>query len=107
MKPRNHNEWFRPIDRPKHCPHCGAHAQVWTWGEYVRAKWRNVDHFCQHCFARIREQLNAHAGPCGCTITLVGYHCELPAWLTLKTEVKPCADCCGDTDCCSGHEVPA
>lgn len=82
--PANHNEWFRPVSKTT-CD-CGQRkTQVWSWGEYVVGKWRTVKWFCESCFPdRVRDPLKSHSGPCGCTITLVAYHCTLPEWLTLE-----------------------
>lgn len=73
------------------CPTCNAALvgdYVWSWGEYVSGRWHTVTHFCENCFPRIvRDKLTAHAGDCGCRISLVGYRGEhLPAWLTLVEE---------------------
>lgn len=88
-KVRSHNEWFRPVScgNRKSCPRCSAKLlgeSIWSWGEYAIGKWRTVKHFCQRCFAEaVLKPLLGHAGDCGCTIELVGYHCSLPAWLSL------------------------
>jgi len=91
-QPREHREWFQPLStNRKSCPTCKtkfppgetAHA----WGEYAHAKWHTVKHFCRACFdAEVRRPLLAHAGPCGCTITLCARsgHGPLPDWLTLE-----------------------
>jgi hypothetical protein len=82
-KVREHNEHFRMVTRPK-CPTCGRKAQVWTWGQYVRGKWNNVQQFCEHCFPCIAAQLRQHAEPCGCTFNLISYGGgTLPTWLSL------------------------
>jgi hypothetical protein len=98
-KVREHNEWFRTVslgDR-KSCPTCSKKLpkgeSVWSWGEYVRARWRTVMHFCVECFpTHVQVPLTDHVDGCGCKINLVGYGGEkLPAWLTLlvttRTEV--------------------
>jgi len=92
-KLRQHNEWFRTVSmgNRKSCPCCHEKLEpgesIWSWGEYVCAKWRTVKHFCKNCFVKeVQTPLAAHAGPCGCTINLVGYRSSLPAWLTLKTD---------------------
>lgn len=87
-KPQVHREWFRSVALKK-CE-CGErHVQVWTWGQYVIGKWRNVMHFCEKCFDdRVKRPLNEHTGECGCTVEMVGYHGEkLPAWLNTNV---PC-----------------
>jgi hypothetical protein len=94
---RNHNEWFRPVScgGRKSCPGChaklGKNESIWSWGNYVRAKWNTVTHFCKECFeTRVAEGLLEHAGECGCTITLVMYHAVQPKWLRLKKRRKVC-----------------
>lgn len=84
---RVHREWFRPVTAAK-CE-CGARRPeggVWSWGEYVNAKWRTVTWFCRECFQhRVAGRLIAHAGPCGCTFELVGKGWQpLPEWITLE-----------------------
>lgn len=85
-KVRNHNEWFMPLVKRK-CP-CGErNVQCYAWGEYSRTgKWNTVKHFCQKCFAyEVKAALLDHAGPCGCTITLVPrYGYNLPEWINLN-----------------------
>jgi hypothetical protein len=87
-KLRSHNEWFQAIAK-KTCP-CGQkHTQVYSWGEYSRARWFTVDHFCEHCFqSRVIPRLVGHAGTCGCTFNLVARsgHGPLPVWLTMPTQ---------------------
>lgn len=103
-KPRVHNEWFRSVSlgNRKSCPSCGDKLEpgekVWSWGEYVRAKWRTVMHFCKHCYEKsVCAPLLAHAGPCGCKIELVAYGGErLPEWLVLVKPVIKTPGChCG------------
>lgn len=73
---------------------------MWSWGEYVRAKWRTVQHFCKKCWEDtpngfapglhkgIRSKLREHAGVCGCTFELVAYRGQkLPEWMSLGEEV--------------------
>lgn len=93
---RNHNEWFRTVSLGgrKSCPTCREKLEpgesIWTWGEYVCAKWRNVKHFCKLCFSeQVQKPLLAHAGDCGCSITLQIKDWERPAWLTLETPSCP------------------
>jgi hypothetical protein len=89
-RPRDHNEWFRPVSLGgrKSCPECGAALapgeSVWSWGEYVRAKWRTVAHFCKDCYQdRVRKLLLDHQRGCGCGVSLVAYGGgRLPDWLT-------------------------
>ena len=83
-KQRVHREWFRPLTKTT-CD-CGQrNVQVWSWGNYIRARWNTVKHFCQGCFNdQVVSDLRKHTGECGCTIQLVPYHCQLPAWLTLN-----------------------
>ncbi len=48
-KDRIHHEWFRTVTETT-CE-CGARrTEVWSWGEYVRARWNTVNHFCRRCF---------------------------------------------------------
>lgn len=89
-KNRVHNEYFRTVSLGgrKSCPRCHAKLEgekIWSWGEYVSAKWRTVTHFCGKCFAKnVRPLLVDHAKNCGCQFDLIGYQGErLPVWLTL------------------------
>lgn len=86
-KLRVHNEYFQPIVKTT-CP-CGEKkTQVYAWGEYIRARWCTVDHFCQACFStRVIPRLVSHAGDCGCTFKLSarsGY--SLPDWLKMPEQ---------------------
>lgn len=90
-KERIHNEWFMPIIKTA-CP-CGQKkVQVFAWGEYARANWRTVDHFCSFCFnERVLPRLVTHAKDCGCIFEFKarsGY--SLPAWLQAITPLRMC-----------------
>jgi hypothetical protein len=86
---RTHNEWFRTVSLGgrKSCPNCGCKllgGSVWSWGEYVNAKWRTVKHFCRECYpTEVHGPLVKHTGECGCAVTLVGRGERLPTWLSL------------------------
>lgn len=92
---RRHNEHFCTVSLGgrKSCPTCNRKLpdgeSVWSWGEYVRARWRTVLHFCVQCYdAEVKRPLLAHAGPCGCEIVLCSYQGErLPDWLNLSPSV--------------------
>ena len=92
-KDRVHREWFRSVmPKRKSCPNCGEKLlpgeQIWSWGEYVRAKWRTVQHFCKLCFPAIQQALQQHAGGCGCKFELVMYRGESqPEWLVLNSDL--------------------
>jgi hypothetical protein len=68
-KIRVHNEWFQSIVKTT-CP-CGQKKTTcYAWGNYVAARWRTVEHFCEKCFqSRVMTRLLAHAGPCGCVFS--------------------------------------
>lgn len=90
-KQRVHNEYFRPVSLGgrKSCPTCRGKLKpgesIWSWGEYIRAKWHTVDYFCKECFAeRVLPLLERHMGECGCSFKLNAYHCQLPEWLELN-----------------------
>lgn len=88
---RAHNEWFRTVSLGgrKTCPHCKNRLppgeSIWSWGEYVNAKWRTVTHFCRNCYQlQVLQPLLSHTGSCGCTVNLCSRGEELPEWLTLN-----------------------
>lgn len=90
-KPRNHNEWFNPVEMGgrKSCPTCkeklGENESIWSWSEYVNAKKRLIKHFCRNCFAEeVAAPLVSHASDCGCNITLVVRGAPRPEWLVLR-----------------------
>lgn len=89
-KQRNHNEWFTTVSlgKRKSCPCCKAKLEsgesIWSWGEYVRAKWRTVKHFCKNCFVdEVQTPLASHTGDCGCTVSLVFKGASQPDWLVM------------------------
>jgi len=88
VKTNHHNEWFRPVTKTT-CS-CGQKkTQVYSWGEYVCAKWRTIDYVCQNCFPIVSERLQQHKKECGCEFKLIGYRgCSLPDWL--KMPVQSC-----------------
>lgn len=97
---RSHNEWFRTVSLGgrKSCPGCGEKLEsgesIWSWGEYLRAKWRTVKHFCKKCYPeQVQKPLLSHTGGCGCTVNLCGRGERLPTWLTLEAAscVSPAA----------------
>lgn len=93
MKTRTHNEYFRPV-KDKKCQ-CGTKASdhpdgVWSWGEYVGGKWRNVMRVCFRCwYFRALPTLVNHKADCGCAFNLVGYRTKLPFWISIP-EVTVC-----------------
>ena len=80
--PRRHNEYFRTVSLGgrKSCPNCGekldAGEKIWSWGEYVRGKWRTVRHLCKKCWKPTERALFSHKMQCGCEFNLVGYQGE-------------------------------
>jgi len=93
-KTRQHNEYFRTVSLGgrKSCPCCKAKLEnnesIWSWGNYVRAKWVTVTHFCNNCFeSNVQKPLTSHTDDCGCTVNLVGYSGRLPNWLHLNCPV--------------------
>lgn len=92
-KVRNHNEWFRTVSlgNRKSCPTCKkkleAGESIWSWGEYLNAKWRTILHFCKNCYEEeVKQKLQSHAAECGCNITLV-YKDPAPDWLKLDQDL--------------------
>ena len=90
-KLRNHNEWFTTVSLGgrKSCPLCkaklGPREWIWSWGEYVRGKWRTVKHFCKECYPEeVRKPLLRHTEECGCNVTIVVKHAVRPEWLELE-----------------------
>lgn len=92
MPARQHNEWFRSVSlgNRKSCPCCGERLEsgesIWSWGQYIRARWNTIQHFCKKCFPdQVQKELNDHTAGCGCTVNLIGKGEKLPSWLTLET----------------------
>lgn len=85
-KDRVHREWFRKISKTT-CP-CGCKKkEVYSWGQYIRARWNTVKYFCSECFSDIKNDLLDHKGDCGCSFELIGYQGQrLPDWLNLNQE---------------------
>lgn len=85
---RKHNEWFHKV-KATTCE-CGTKkTEVWTWGVYVRGKFRSILRCCEVCFdTRVVPRLTSHAAQCGCAFTLVSRHGSgaLPAWIKLPAE---------------------
>lgn len=120
-KDRVHREHFRPVllSGRKSCPACKAKTtQFFSWGEYVRAKWRTVKHFCQLCYPNdVEKELVRHALACGCTFELVPHGfpmVRMPGWvqlppmsLTGMPTVEQVVKLCGPTEEWKGrcHEV--
>jgi hypothetical protein len=86
LKGEPHREWFMPIKK-KRCP-CGRGREpVMAWGQYVHARWRTIQHFCEKCFGDVLARMKAHVTACGCSFEFQarsGY--ELPAWLREKQQ---------------------
>jgi hypothetical protein len=82
-KARQHNEWFKLI--VKRTCSCGQKkTDVYSWGEYIAARWNTIDYVCESCFPQIVNRLLSHAQDCGCEFNLIGYRGTiLPAWLKL------------------------
>lgn len=94
---RNHNEWFRPVslNNRKSCPNCkaklGFGEWVWSWGEYIYAKFNRVQYVCKQCWPEVRDKLNSHTDGCGCKVTLVVMGAPQPNWMTLDDNLQTCS----------------
>lgn len=92
-KQRIHREWFTTVLRGnrKSCSHCKVklpHGElIYSWFEYQRVRQYHIRDFCVNCWHEVKQQLQEHSAPCGCTFELVAYHCSLPNWLTLDEKV--------------------
>jgi hypothetical protein len=68
----------------KSCPTCKIKLEenesIYSSGEYIHAKWRNIEHFCKNCFNDFNEKLIR------CSVYNFEYKsyqgCELPCWIT-------------------------
>lgn len=96
-KQRMHNEWFRTVslNNRKSCPCCKKKLEqgeaIWSWGNYVCAKWRTITHFCKNCFDNeVANRLKSHTDECGCTVQIVIRDSKSPEWLTLEPK-KECS----------------
>ena len=91
IKQRVHNEWFNKV-KATTCE-CGTKkTEVWTWGEYVNARFRAILRCCAACFKeRVLPRLKAHTDDCGCTFELkpTTGSGPLPAWISLTCKPKP------------------
>lgn len=88
-KPRIHSEYFRSL--VKTTCECGAKKTlVYAWGEYHRARWNTILHFCQECFQeRVQGRLTSHAGDCGCSFQLQAYRgAKLPEWIKVPAQLN-------------------
>lgn len=89
-KQRSHNEWFRPVERGgrKSCSHCKCKLAkgewIWSWGEYIRARFNNIRDVCKECWPEVRDRLLGHTADCGCTVTLMCCGAPQPDWMTLE-----------------------
>ena len=107
---RVHREWFRRVDRGgrKSCSNCRAKLlpgeSIWSWGEYVNAKWRNVQDLCMNCWPEVRQRLLAHKAECGCAFELIGYHSTKPSWMIMEETTDVAAIQCGAEGV---HQEPA
>ncbi len=90
VKQRNHNEWFRPVERGgrKSCSHCKCKLAkgewIFSWGNYINAKFHNIRDVCKECWHEVRDRLTGHAGDCGCSITIRCTGTTQPEWMTLE-----------------------
>lgn len=89
-KRRVHREWFRCVERGgrKSCPTCKAKIEpgehIWSWGEYVRAKFRHIEDVCKNCWDALVVKLKDHAADCGCSFELEARGASRPTWLTME-----------------------
>lgn len=87
-KKKNHNEWFRAVSRGnrKSCSNCSSRLDagetIFSWGEYRNVKFRHIEDVCRACWPALAGRLAAHAGDCGCTITLQ-VNSPRPPWMVL------------------------
>lgn len=89
-KQRIHREWFQQVSlgHRKSCPECKAKLEqgesIWSWGEYINAKFRSIQYVCKSCWPDVQAKLQNHASNCGCTFELVTrWGVTQPAWMQL------------------------
>lgn len=78
------NVYIRPVklnDR-KSCPTCqiklNKFESIYSSGEYIRAKWRNIEYFCVHCFSHLDKRLKNEFD----NLEYRGYQsCVIPNWI--------------------------
>lgn len=104
----------------KSCPNCRAKLveseSIWSWGEYINGKWRNVTDFCKECFDEVvlgkcfelqphrPREISIKGGVRPCWMRLEpDYHPDLVAMLVACREKMydaslrlVTADACGD-----------
>lgn len=89
-KVRTHREWFRCVERGgrKSCPECRQKLApgewVWSWGQYVRAKFRHIKDVCKNCWPDLVKELKDHAAGCGCAFELEARGAPRPPWMTME-----------------------
>lgn len=80
----------------KSCPACKAKLEpnefIWSWGEYVNARFRSITHFCKSCFkVNVLDPMAKHTDECGCRIEFRRRgSIPMPAWLTLPETDGKC-----------------
>lgn len=70
------------LNNRKSCPTCKTKLDedqsIYSSGEYIRAKWRNIENFCQHCFPQLNKKLRNEFDNLG----YKGYQgCKIPSWI--------------------------
>ena len=95
-KPAIHREWFMSLVK-RSCP-CGKKkVACFGWGEYRNARWRTIEHFCQHCFPAIVQKLIRHAASCGCSFELVARSGHmLPDWIRMPDNCSAPGNQCAE-----------
>lgn len=70
------------LNNRKTCPTCKIKLEkdesIYSSGEYIRAKWRNIEFFCFNCFKEFNEKLVTLFGK----IEYKSYRgCKIPIWI--------------------------
>lgn len=90
------NIWFRPVERGrrKSCSFCNERLDsdgIYCWGEYVRAKWRNIRDFCRKCWDGVRERCLQHGKDSGRELN-INCNGHQPWWINLGSRDLPTID---------------
>lgn len=76
------------LGKRKSCPTCSLKLNdrsIYSAGEYINAKWNNIQHFCELCFStNLKKDCEIYETKTGKEIKFVSYQgTKIPEWLHL------------------------
>lgn len=81
-----YNVYVRPMAPKKRCPCCNTELNgenYYSFGEYIRGKWRTIIHACEKCYdQQVLPQIKRYTQAHNRSVRITGYRgCKVENWM--------------------------